>query len=149
MSIDSTAPLACDPAAITPERRERWVAAVRHLYTSVQEIRELADGYALRLPTTDRMLALAAEEISYERRCCPFMAYALEVEPEHGPIWLRMTGGAGVKEFLRISFESANLLQPDVAEAAGLDIANASRVDSEEMPLGVVADINARSADRG
>lgn len=115
MSSYTVVPLACDPGAIHPERRERWVAVVKDLYRSVQEVKELSDGYALRLPTQDDILALAAEEISYERLCCPFMAYTLEVEANHGPLWLKMTGGAGVKEFLRIGFESGDLLDPVLA----------------------------------
>jgi hypothetical protein len=41
------------------------------------------------------------EFISLERLCCPFLGFALEVEPESGPVWLRLTGREGVKAFVR------------------------------------------------
>jgi hypothetical protein len=100
------APVACDPAAISPERRERWATVTAELYRLVEEVRELPDGFALRLPTQEAVLALAAEEMNFERLCCPFLRMSLEVEPNRGPSWLRMTGGEDVKEFLRAALES-------------------------------------------
>jgi len=47
------------------------------------------------------VLTKAAEFISLERLCCPFLRFSLEVEPEGGPIWLRLTGREGVKAFIR------------------------------------------------
>jgi hypothetical protein len=46
----------------------------------------------------------AAEFISLERLCCPFFNFVLEVEPESGPLWLKMTGQDGVKQFLQAEF---------------------------------------------
>jgi hypothetical protein len=103
---------ACDPAAISPERRERWATVTAELYQLVEEIRELPDGFALRLPTQEDVLALAAEEMNFERLCCPFLRMSLEVEPDRGPSWLRMTGGEGVKEFMRAALESSDLHSP-------------------------------------
>jgi hypothetical protein len=39
--------------------------------------------------------------IDLERRCCPFLRFVVEIEPDHGPTWLRLTGGPGVKDFPR------------------------------------------------
>jgi hypothetical protein len=41
-----------------------------------------------------------AHFVEHERQCCPFYHFALEVEPNGGPLWLRLTGGAGVKQFM-------------------------------------------------
>lgn len=42
-----------------------------------------------------------------ERLCCPFFRFGLEIEPNSGPLWLRLTGSEGVKEILRsMLFES-------------------------------------------
>jgi hypothetical protein len=101
------ATLVCDPAAISPERRERWAAVTAELYRLVEEVRELPDGFALRLPTRGEVLALAAEEMNFERLCCPFLRISLEVEPNHGPLWLRMTGGDGVHDFLSTALKSS------------------------------------------
>jgi hypothetical protein len=106
------ASLVCDPAAISPERRERWAAVTGELYRLVGEVRELPDGFALRLPTQEAVLALAAEEMNFERLCCPFLRMSLEVEPNHGPSWLSMTGGVGAKEFLKTALGSSDRLAP-------------------------------------
>jgi hypothetical protein len=38
------------------------------------------------------------------RQCCPFLRFAITVEPGNGPIWLEMTGPEGTKEFLATTF---------------------------------------------
>ncbi|HEY9710052.1 MAG TPA: hypothetical protein V6D48_17730, partial [Oculatellaceae cyanobacterium] len=42
-----------------------------------------------------------AKFIENERLCCPFFRFGLDVEPNSGPLWLRLTGGEGVKEILQ------------------------------------------------
>lgn len=93
-------PLACDMSAIDTGRRERHAATGRELLRAA-EIRELPDGYAFRLPAGPDVLVKAAEFISLEKLCCPFLRFVLEVEPEGGPLWLRLTGREGVKAFVR------------------------------------------------
>ena len=79
-------PLACDMSAIGPGLRGRHVANAGELFRAVEEIRELPDGYAFRLPADADTLLKTAEFISPERLCCPFLGFALEVEPEGGPV---------------------------------------------------------------
>jgi len=69
------------------------------LKAAVKETRELQDGYAVRLTADPTRLREAAEWIALERRCCPFLALGLEWQ-EGGTVWLRLTGGPGVKAFL-------------------------------------------------
>ena len=56
MSTDTTAQseviIACNPNAIPIERRERWLEIATQLYAAVQQIQELPDGYAFRLPSS-------------------------------------------------------------------------------------------------
>lgn len=94
-------PIACDMSAIEPGLRAGHVAAGGRVFRAAEEIRGLADGYAFRLPNDSDVLRDAAEFISLERLCCPFLGFALEVEPGGGPVWLRLTGREGVKEFIR------------------------------------------------
>jgi hypothetical protein len=47
---------------------------------------------------------MAARWASYERRCCPFFVFELELGPDEGPLWLRVTGGPGIKEFIWSEF---------------------------------------------
>jgi hypothetical protein len=94
-------PLACDMSAIEPGLREQHMARGRELFRAATEILELPDGYAFRLIGETDSLIKAAEFISLEKLCCPFLCFVIEVEPEGGPLWLRMTGREGVKAFIR------------------------------------------------
>ncbi len=96
--------IACDMTAIPADQRGQHEAKVKSLFGAVKEGQELPNGYAFRLPTTSAMLLNAAEFIANERLCCPFFNLALEVEPHGGPFWLRLTGGEGVKEFIKAEF---------------------------------------------
>jgi hypothetical protein len=93
-------PLMCRLDALTPQERERHLALWKRLHESHKEIRELADGYAIRFPG-DISLADIAEWVSRERRCCPFFTFEIEASSEDKPVWLRLRGGEGVKEFLK------------------------------------------------
>ena len=94
-------PLVCDLAAMDAEQRARHRVVAQHLHSAVQEVRELSDGYAFRFSIEPSTILLAAEFITLERLCCPFLTLVLEVECERGPLWLKMTGREGVKQFLR------------------------------------------------
>ena len=97
-------PLACNLGAFSPEQRQRHQAICSQLFAARQAVRELPDGYALRLPADDQTLLLAATFITLERICCPFFDFALEVERDGGPLWLRLSGGAGAKDVLAAEF---------------------------------------------
>ena len=150
MSADITAQseviIACNPNAITPEQQERWLQVGTQLYAAVQEVQELPDGYAFRLPSTSEMLLLVAEDLTLERLCCPFIHFTLDIAPNGAPFWLRFTGAEGVKEFLRISFEASTLLNEQVAQAAGLSIADRTDINSLETGLQVTSLVNEQFA---
>jgi hypothetical protein len=150
MSVDTTTQseviIACIPDAIPAEKRERWLEVATQMYAAVQEVQELPDGYAFRLPSSSEMLLIVAEDLNYDRLCCPFIRYTLELEPNGGPYWLRFTGGEGVKDFLRISFESSNLLNEQVAQAAGFSTAARTDINSVETALQTVDVINEQFA---
>lgn len=94
-------PLVCNLGAMNAEERMRYQAVSTQVQRSVQEIVELPNGYALRHTPEASTIALVAEFIALERLCCPFLDFALEVEREGGPVWLRLTGREGVQDFLR------------------------------------------------
>jgi len=98
------------------------------------------------LPSTSAMLLLVAEDLNFERLCCPFIHFTLDIAPSGAPFWLRFTGGEGVKEFLRISFEASTLLNEQVAQAAGLSIAARTDINSVETGLKAVSFINEQFA---
>lgn len=96
--------MACNLTAIPAGQRQQHMATAEQLFAAVQETRELPNGYAFRLPQEPDMWLKAAEFIANERLCCPFFGFGLELEPERGPLWLKLTGGTGVKEFLQREF---------------------------------------------
>ena len=112
MKIDSAAhptdlPLACDPLAIAADQRAGHEALARDLFgRAVVEQRELPDGHAFRIDAAD--YELAAAFVANERRCCPFFHFQLDLAPDAGPVWLRITGAAGAKEVLAAGLSEIN-----------------------------------------
>ena len=96
----SQLPIACDMSVLSPAQRERHLATSREFLSYFKDKRELSNGYEFRLDGPD-VIVKAAEFISLEKLCCPFLGFALEVEPEGGKVWLRLTGRDGVKAFIR------------------------------------------------
>jgi len=101
LNTGSESPFVCDMTALATVQREQHAITSSQLFRAVQEVRELPDGYAFRLPNDSTTLSMAAEFVAGERLCCPFFGFALELEPEAGPLWLRLTGRDGVKPFIQ------------------------------------------------
>lgn len=108
---------ACDMSAMTSNQREQHSATSQKLFAAVQEVRETPNGYAFRLPQESAILSTIADFIIYERLCCPFFAFSVEVEPQGGHIWIALSGEKGIKPF--VIAELGYLLNDDIAVAAG------------------------------
>ena len=91
-------------SALTDQQKDRTMELLGQLKARMVEARELPDGYAFRFDIDPRTVRDAAEFITYERLCCPFFDFELGVEREGGPLWLRLKGREGVKDFIRIEF---------------------------------------------
>jgi hypothetical protein len=118
MSSNTEHNIACDLTALTPEQREHHMTKSPLLLAAVQEIRELPDGYSLRLPASSDTLVKIADYITHERLCCSFFNFGVTVEPYGGPIWFHLSGEEGVKELIRT--EMGAYLPEAVATAAGM-----------------------------
>ena len=70
------------------------------LFTNVQQVEELADGYALRFPGSDAWANTLLQFINFERGCCPFFTFGLVFEPKQGSIWLHLRGPEGIKAII-------------------------------------------------
>ena len=73
---------------------------VDELFKEVEQVRELADGYAFRFAGTAAMASSLLQFTLVERSCCPFFTFEFVFEPNEGPLWLRLRGAEGVKEFV-------------------------------------------------
>jgi hypothetical protein len=102
----NTAPLICNMNVFTPAECEGHIQNIRQLYQTVQEIREVGNGYEFLFPNTTE-LAKLAEFISNEKLCCSFLVFTLRIEPYEKSISLTLAGPEGTKEFLREEFSEA------------------------------------------
>ena len=94
-------PFACNRLALTPEQRKRHFDELGPQLLSLRkDVRELPNGYEFELPADFKTVQLVAEWAAGERACCPFFDIEMRLEREGGPLWLRLTGREGVKQFI-------------------------------------------------
>src|SRR5213083_899988 len=102
-------PLACNAFALSPETRKRHFEELGPaLLKLTKSMRELPDGYELELPADNKAYQLLTEWAFQERLCCLFFDIDLRFDREGGPLWLRLTGRPGTKEFIKEEFDLAN-----------------------------------------
>jgi len=101
----SESPFACNRAALTAsERKRHFYELGPQLRAAVLQARELKDGYEFEFPGDRATFQLISEWAAGEHRCCPFFDIDVRLEREGGTAWLRLTGRAGTKEFVRSDF---------------------------------------------
>jgi hypothetical protein len=91
----------CNTSAFDPEQRKRYNILTKDLMAKHLEIKELPDGYGIRFPNNRSLFTALSEWATLEQLCCPFLTLSLELQRDQGPIWLRVSGEDGVKDFLR------------------------------------------------
>lgn len=94
----------CDLNALTPEERALHGKQTKILTQSAIEAQVLPTGYRIKFNPAETSAATILDWISHERRCCPFLKFQLEFEPEAGPLFLSLTGPEGTKEILKGAF---------------------------------------------
>jgi hypothetical protein len=91
--------LACVPDAIAEEDRPAHRALITRLFRKqLLERVWLPNGGAYRFGAED--FQDVAGFVENERRCCPFLAFSVEITAEAGPLWLRLVGPPGTRQFL-------------------------------------------------
>ena len=94
-------PIACNLTTMTPAQRQHYREIKTCLRSAAQEVEELPDGYAFRYAADPALILAAAEFITLESRCCPFFRFVLDILPDGGPLWLRVTGPEEAKLFIK------------------------------------------------
>ena len=108
-SAKHESPFACNAFALSPEVRKRHFENLGpSLLKLTKSRRELPDGYEFELPADNKTYQLLTEWAFQERLCCPFFDIDLRFDREGGPLWLRLTGRPGTKQFIKEEFEVAN-----------------------------------------
>jgi hypothetical protein len=107
-SAKRESPFACSAFALSPEVRKRHFEDFGPaLLKLTKSTRELPDGYEFEFAADKKTYQLLTEWAFQERLCCPFFDIALRFDRENGPLWLRLTGRPGTKEFIKAEFELA------------------------------------------
>lgn len=99
--LKAQSPIACDMSVLSPARRETHLATSRELFSRVQAIKEVVDGYEFQIVDEADAILKVAEFVTLEKLCCPFLNFTIDVAAEGGPVTLRLTGREGVKDFIR------------------------------------------------
>ena len=106
--------LACDLTAIPTSAREEHILNAPQLFQTAQEVQELSSGYAIRFLNEPGKFLAIAKYIENESLCCPFFNFELELKPNGGALWLRLTGGEGVKDLLKAILLETNQDKDDL-----------------------------------
>ena len=80
------------------EQRARRDTVLHDILAAALEIGELEDGILLRFPGTDAWFRKLADFVSFERACCPFLAFEVTPEPDFGTITLTVRGRSTFSE---------------------------------------------------
>ncbi len=96
---ESPPSIACDRSALDAHERDHRSALAKKVRRAVVGRRELKNGYALKLDRQKLSQSDIEAWTTLEGKCCPFLNFA--IVPIDGVLWLHLTGGAGVKEFLK------------------------------------------------
>jgi hypothetical protein len=98
-------PFACNRLALTAAQRKRHFDELTPKLRSLAKgAHELPEGYEFEFPGDPATYSLMVEWVAGEHLCCPFFDIGLRLDREQGPAWIRLTGRAGTKEFIRSDF---------------------------------------------
>ena len=98
-------PFACNALALSPQIRKRHFEEIGPALLKLKKsTRELAEGYEFEFPADSKTYQLLTDWAFQERLCCPFFEIDLRFDREGGPLWLRLTGRPGTKEFIKEEF---------------------------------------------
>jgi hypothetical protein len=104
-SAKHESPFACNAFALSPEVRKRHFEELGPALLKLKKsTRELPDGYEFEFPADNKTYQLLTKWAYQERLCCPFFDIDLRFDRENGPLWLRLTGRPGTKEFIKEEF---------------------------------------------
>jgi len=92
-----TQSFACRVNALDKAQRPRQQALLAEVRNLVLGMRDLPNGIALSFPAEEAVFRKLAEWVSLERRCCPFLGFALEWSDDDS-VSVQLTGQPGIKE---------------------------------------------------
>jgi len=70
-------PIACRLDALSPDERRRQQTLRQNLEAALESVREARDGFVVTYRDGADVFRQAAEWLTLERRCCPFLDFEL------------------------------------------------------------------------
>lgn len=95
-------PIACELSEGAQRVRREEIS--RELFGGCKDVRELKNGYEFVFPGGEEWIERLARFVATERECCRFFTFELLLEPDLGPVLLRVRGPEGTREFLAGQF---------------------------------------------
>ncbi|HEY2359975.1 MAG TPA: hypothetical protein VGK36_02585 [Candidatus Angelobacter sp.] len=92
--------------------KQRHSELMQKLKDATIETIETANGFTFLLKPELVAVTEVAEWINYERHCCSFFNFQIEIHAEDPRIRLQLYGGTKVKEFLRPDVEQNTVFDP-------------------------------------
>ena len=105
--VETQIPIACN--LTEPGQMQQRQSEILGMFKAVEQVEELVDGYAFRFAPDGQLASQLLSFILSERECCPFFTFELVFEPAEGPIYLRLRGPEGVKDFVKEAFYPGNI----------------------------------------
>jgi hypothetical protein len=100
----TTPPIACRLDALSPDERRRQQTLRQTLDAAIESVQEVPDGYVFTYTGNVDVFRQAAEWLTLERRCCPFLDFELAWRADSRSPTLRLSGEPGVKAFIADTF---------------------------------------------
>jgi hypothetical protein len=85
---------------LNPSQMLERKKVLQQLHDLVREKTELENGFVFRFEGNDDTMDQIMEIIKLERQCCSFLTFNLTIEKEAEPVFLKITGPQGTKDFL-------------------------------------------------
>ena len=95
-------PIACTLSS--SELRERQKTSIAGLIEKITNVADLENGYRLFFENEDGIVEMLREFVAFERQCCAFMAYEMDVLKKERAVVLSLTGPEGTKAFIEEMF---------------------------------------------
>jgi hypothetical protein len=95
---------ACNLKAISAAEWPRYNDLVKRIRAAIRDRSEISNGYAYKMDGKAVTLPEAAEWVSMERLCCPFLTLQLSASGNQADWLLTLTGPIGVKQLITVEF---------------------------------------------
>jgi hypothetical protein len=94
----------CNIKALSMKERARHKELTEKLLAARNETIETEKGYEFQYRPDKVTIAEVAEWVVAESKCCPFFDFHIDLENQGSLVCLRLTGSAGIKDFIRSEF---------------------------------------------